>query len=321
MREIAALPRNGYDAVSLFSGCGGVCLGMRMAGFRVLWANEFVPAARAVYKLNHPHTILDGRDIREIKPEEILAALDRKPGEIDVCEGSPPCASFSTAGKISKGWGKQRSYSDTAQRSDDLFFEYIRIVKGLQPRAFVAENVNGLVRGASKGYFKIILAELKKCGYQVEARLLDAQWLGVPQARKRIIFIGVRNDLKLKPEFPRPLSYNYSVREVLPHVLKMGYNDAFGSASFGPSTRPSYTIGASPHTGNGLSPPSEIVTAQGKRRYTIDELKKICGFPDDFKLVGSYLKQWERLGRAVPPVMAAKIAEGVRRVLEKAGTS
>ncbi len=110
-------------------------------------------------------------------------------------DGSPPCASFSTAGKREEGWGKVKLYSDARQRTDDLFFEYARILKGLQPKVFVAENVAGLVRGTAKGYFKLILAELKDCGYRVEARLLDARWLGVPQMRERVIFVGVRNDL------------------------------------------------------------------------------------------------------------------------------
>ncbi|MCZ7641411.1 MAG: DNA cytosine methyltransferase [Verrucomicrobia bacterium] len=79
-------------------------------------------------------------------------------------KGSPPCASFSTAGKREKHWGKAKPYSDTVQRTDDLFFEYIRLIEGLKPRVFVAENVSGLVKGVAKGYFLEILARLKACG-------------------------------------------------------------------------------------------------------------------------------------------------------------
>lgn len=74
MTEIAALPWNGFNAVSTFSGCGGSSLGYKLAGFRVLWANEFIPAAQDVYRLNHPQTILDTRDIRTIQPQDILGA-------------------------------------------------------------------------------------------------------------------------------------------------------------------------------------------------------------------------------------------------------
>ena len=97
---------NGLRVVSTFSGCGGSCLGFEMAGFEVIWASEFVPAAREVYELNHPGVILDDRDVREVKPEDVRRAIGLRAGELDVLEGSPPCASFSTAGKREKGWGK-----------------------------------------------------------------------------------------------------------------------------------------------------------------------------------------------------------------------
>ena len=75
MAEIAAVPDNGLRVVSTFSGCGGSCLGYRMAGYRVLWASEFIPAAAETYRANHPDTILDTRDIRKVQPEEILEAI------------------------------------------------------------------------------------------------------------------------------------------------------------------------------------------------------------------------------------------------------
>ena len=138
MAEITAIPWNGYSAISTFSGCGGSSLGYKMAGFRVLWANEFIPAAQEVYRLNHPDTILNTKDIRQIEPDEILEAINMQPGQLDLFDGSPPCASFSTAGKREAGWGKVKKYSDTKQRTDDLFFEYARLVRGVQPKVFVA---------------------------------------------------------------------------------------------------------------------------------------------------------------------------------------
>ncbi|CAO3439428.1 DNA-cytosine methyltransferase (EC 2.1.1.37) [Azospirillum argentinense] len=126
MAEIAALSWNGFTAASTFSG-GGSSLGYRMAGFRVAWASEFIEAARDTYRANAaPYTVLDPRDIRQVKPEDILSAIGMRPGELDLFDGSPPCASFSTAGKREKGWGRAKAYSDTVQRTDDLFFEYIR---------------------------------------------------------------------------------------------------------------------------------------------------------------------------------------------------
>src|SRR5437764_9968905 len=85
MAEVAALPWNGFNAVSTFSGCGGSSLGYRMAGYRVLWASEFVEAARATYRANAAaYTILDGRDIRQVKPTDILDAIKLEPGQLDL---------------------------------------------------------------------------------------------------------------------------------------------------------------------------------------------------------------------------------------------
>lgn len=363
MAEIAQVPHNGFSVISTFSGCGGSSLGYKMAGFKVLWANEFVPAAQDTYRANHPGTLLDTRDIRQIQPQDILAAIGLQVGQLDLMDGSPPCASFSLAGKREAGWGRVKKYSDTQQRVDDLFFEYARLLKGIRPRVFVAENVSGLVRGTAKGYFKDILTALKQCGYKVKARLLDAQWLGVPQMRQRIIFIGVREDLPAEPAFPKPLPYRYSVREALPWIQQLRIADDWQA-----SDRPAGTVvqsdGARTNTTAYLSSylveaeadisnyaigrewermgeggqsrymqlkrsrrdrPVNTVTAAGggpgaasvthpteKRKFTIAELRRICAFPDDFILTGDYAQQWERLGRAVPPVMMYHIAATVR---------
>ena len=108
---------------------------------------------------------------------DILRATGLEVGELGILDGSPPCAWFSTAGKRSRDWGRIKAYSDTKQRTDDLFLEYVRILAELQPRRFIAENVSGLVKGVGKGWFLGILAALKSAGYRVECRLLDAQWL------------------------------------------------------------------------------------------------------------------------------------------------
>jgi len=318
MTEIAALPWNGYNAISTFSGCGGSSLGYKMAGYRVLYANEFIPAAQETYRANHKGTILDTRDIRKVQPQDILDAIGKEPGELDLMDGSPPCASFSTAGKREAGWGKIKKYSDTKQRTDDLFFEFTRLLTGIQPKVFVAENVAGLVKGTAKGYFLEILAALKACGYRVKCKVLDAQWLGVPQMRQRTIFVGVREDIGLEPEHPEPLCYRYSVQDALPHIVKQGVNAAFGEITMTAANRPSGTIGASPNTGNGKSNPSQVEVTESnalkttQRKLTIAELKRICAFPDDFILRGTASQQWERLGRAVPPVMMFHIAATVR---------
>lgn len=221
MAEINALPVNGLRVAELFAGGGGSSTGWRMAGFHVVYANEFVPAAADTYRANSaPDTIVDERDIRGVTGQDILTQIGCAVGDLDVLSGSPPCSSFSTAGKRSAKWGTVNVYSDTQQRTDDLFYEYARLIKDIQPRVFVAENVSGLVKGVSKGYFKAILAAMQGCGYRVSARLLNAAWLGVPQSRQRLIFVGVRNDMNRAPVHPKPLLYQYTVRDALPWITR-----------------------------------------------------------------------------------------------------
>ncbi len=410
MGEIDSVEKNGYRLVSTFSGCGGSCLGFRWAGFETLWASEFIEPARHVYEANHPGVRVNSRDIRTLTAEEVLEEAGLEAGEVDVLEGSPPCAGFSLAGTREKAWGKEKAYSETRQRDDDLFLEFARILKGVQPRVFVAENVKGLVIGKAKGYFKIIHKALTDAGYDVAARVLDAQWLGVPQHRERVIFVGVRNDLGVSPAHPEPLPYRYSILDALPHLGRvtgrtgshfervaaplhqpMGtliqgekqtryeVEDRVGVRLVGgkgapfdqkgrtmPLAKPLPTVaggqgGRGSHQfyveGDGpsldgyalgeeydrlkpggqslkyfslvrplLNEPCPCVTQSGgtspgtagvvhpteKRKFTIAELKRLSGFPDDFVLSGSYSQQWERIGRAVPPPMMYAIACVVR---------
>jgi len=299
MSEIKNIKWNGKKVISFFAGCGGSSTGYKMAGYKVVWANEFVKEAYECYKANAPDTIMDTRDIRLIQPSEILKAINLKKGELDIMDGSPPCQSFSTAGKREKGWGTEIHHADgSKQISDDLFFEYCRILKGIQPKIFVAENVSGLIKGTAKGYFLIILKALKECGYNVKCQLLDAQWLGVPQQRQRVIFIGTRNDLKIEPVFPKPFKYFYTVYEAMmgkPHIIGWK-NEEFGVVA-----------------GNDTS---DIVTdGTFTRKFTIAELKRICAFPDDFILTGSYNQQWARLGNSVPPLMMKQISTELLKIL------
>jgi len=449
MDEIRAVPWNGLRVASAFSGAGGSSTGYRMAGYRVLAAVEFVPAAADSYQANMAeYTNLLRRDVRGLDARELLEACGLEPGELDLLDGSPPCEPFSTAGRRERTWNSVREYSGQQQRTDDLFYEFARLVDGVRPKVFAAENVTGLARGRARGYFKRILAALRGCGYRVQARTLDAAWLGVPQHRERIIMIGVREDLGKDPAFPGPLPYQYTVRDAIGELLsvRMGSYENYRNprdvsdepaptviggdpahwhvepralmGSFRDKThpvdvtdRPAPTVVAGDDAywhvdeveqvyeghgfdeatrsidepaatvravggGNGadlafhhrtagqreaadrdrvdepaptianpkdsthyqleydqqtsgneafeprfgpLEAPHPTVTAEGartsgelrssatrvRRRFTIDELRRICGFPDDYVLTGSFGQQWERLGDAVPPPMAA----------------
>src|SRR5690606_7808246 len=141
-----------YSGASFFSGCGGSSTGHKMAGINILYANEFVPAAQDTYRANHPSTIVDGSDIRTVKAKSVLKAMGLKKGELDLLDGSPPCSSYSSAGSRDKSWNKAKLYSDgISQRTDDLFPEFIRILKNIQPKTFTIEHVPGLAHGKAKG--------------------------------------------------------------------------------------------------------------------------------------------------------------------------
>lgn len=415
MSELPAPADDAPTVASTFSGCGGACLGYKMAGYRTLVALEFIDEARRTYEANFPGVRVIPDDVRQVTADDLYAD-----GVPDVVEGSPPCSSFSTAGSREAGWGAVKKYSDKSQRTDDLFFEFARLIRDGQPRFFTAENVPGLLIGKAKGYFIEIRQALRDCGYRVEAAVLDAQWLGVPQRRKRLIFVGVRNDLEhvdggpLMPVFPRPLTYRYTLRDVIgqgvfhdtsglhslgevtegpaptvtasgarhlqvvtrgqfdeggwteldvdqpaPTVMAQGINgsakhqtaimdpwqadgtavdpetgeriDLHGTALYedwkrgrlGQPTRYINTVMANDDAsvgtvtamgGHGRST-AGVILASSPRKFTLAELRRICSFPDDFVLTGTYAQRWERLGRAVPPLMSRAIAETVRREL------
>ncbi len=338
MEEIKTIEPNGYKVVSTFAGCGGSSLGYKLAGYNVLWANEFVNHAVEIYKANHKTTIVDNTDVRKVNAEDILKTLNLKKGELDLFDGSPPCMSFSTAGKREKNWGKEKKYFDHHQIADDLFFEYIRLVKGLKPKTFIAENVSGLIKGVAKGYFKIFLQGMRDAGYNVKAYLANGKYLGVPQARQRVFYVGVRNDLKLEPVFPQPQQFVYTLKDAIwdlrnetkePDVWQnkrpdgtpfmYAYGKEWEQLSQGQQSnkyfnviraawdKPCNTILATAARSASVCHPTE------NRKFTIKELKRIFGFPDDFVFFGNYKEQWARLGNCVPPPMIYFISKKIQQ--------
>ena len=338
---LADLPEPADDAptvISTFTGAGGSCLGFRMAGYRTLCAVEFIAEARDTYAANFPGVSIEPRDIREVGAAGLLERAGVEAGDVDVLEGSPPCSAFSLAGKREKGWGVEKAYSSGArQRVDDLFYEYARLVDGVRPRVFVAENVPGLIVGSAKGYFKRIIARLREPGYHVEAVVIDAARLGVPQRRKRLIFIGVRPDVADRPVFPKALPYVYSLRDALESVS--------ARRPLAPEDRPGTDLEGSAigrewarmRPGSQSAKyfqlirchpdlPCPTINAIGAhaatpvhpyecRRFSIPELRRLCSFPDDFRVTGKYAHQYERMGRAVPPLAMRAVAATIREAI------
>lgn len=310
IRKINQMPKK-YKAVSFFAGCGGASIGYKLAGYEVLYANEFIPIAAETYKANGGTTLVDTRDVREINPTRLMKQLGIKAGELDLLDGSPPCLAFSLVGTRDKQWGEVKDYSEgVKQRVDDLFDEYLRMVKAFKAKVIVAENVPGLAMGKAQGYLIEIIEKLEATGYTVDARIVDAASLGLPQHRRRLIIIGIRNDIykKLKltsVPYPKPSNKLHTVQTVLPNIQRIRVASDAGATTFVPASRPSPTIVASDGTNSltgRFSCGAFVDTVDGERRkYTIKELLVLFGFPADFKLLGKYEQQVERLGRSHSP--------------------
>lgn len=169
-----------FTAIDLFSGCGGMTLGLKKAGFHVLGAIDIDPLSVETYKLNHKKVNVWQQDIRTVSIDEVHRQLGLKKGMLDLLAGCPPCQGFSTVRTLNKG----RAVRDPR---NDLVFEFLRFVKGLEPRTVMMENVPGLMN--DKRLF-ILQSQLEGLGYKTRVEVLDAANYGVPQRRRRLILVG-----------------------------------------------------------------------------------------------------------------------------------
>lgn len=192
----AKFTKNKGTVFSCFACGGGSTMGYKLAGFDVLGCNEIDPKMMEAYKANHNPKYSYLEPIQTFK---LRKDLPKELYNLDILDGSPPCSSFSMAGNREKDWGKEKKFREgqAEQVLDNLFFDFIDLAKELQPKVVVAENVSGLMMGAAKEYVKRIYKAFKDAGYQlrIEPYLLDASTMGVPQRRRRVFFIALRNDI------------------------------------------------------------------------------------------------------------------------------
>lgn len=297
---------NAPTVISTFAGCGGSSLGYHMAGFRELLAVEWEQNAADTFRLNFPHVPLHHGDIAKLSVEECLRLAGVKPGELDVFDGSPPCQGFSTSGKRELGDARNQ-----------LFREYCRLLQGLRPRAFVMENVSGMVKGDFKLIFAEILRTLKGCGYRVKARLLNAMFFGVPQSRERMIFIGVRDGIGVEPSHPTGWSDPIRASTVHPHfseVLRGGARDRWVTSD---SIFPTITKAAGTTSRTGYMSGGHFVkTRDGyERRPSLSEFQMLGSFPEAFAFCGTREDGVDRIGNSVPPLLMRSIAAHVRTLI------
>lgn len=319
--------------VSLFAGCGGLDLGFEMAGFKVIWANEYDESIYDTYRLNHPNTELNTDDIRTISGADIP--------DCDGIIGGPPCQPWSEG-------GKRRGIDDPRGQ---LFFDFIRIVGDKRPKFFVIENVQGILEDKHKESLKCFIRLLKEAGYRIKYELLNAANYKIPQDRFRVFFVGIRNDLKNEYQFPdvvsrSPITLRQAIGDIAeePHyydgecVVKNlkrlnhdTYNGAYDSKYMARNRvrswdEPSFTIQAQAKNAP-LHPkaPKMIYISANKRvfkkgyetlyrRLSVRECARIQTFPDSFVFKYSDVKDgYKMVGNAVPPRLACYLAIQMRK--------
>ena len=296
--------------ISLFSGCGGLDLGFEMAGFEIPLANEYDKTIYETFKINHPKTELIEGDIRKID-----SSTFKKLGEIDGIIGGPPCQSWSEAGSL-------RGINDDRGK---LFFEYIRILKAINPKFFLAENVSGMLSNRHNEAVKKIISMFNNAGYNVTVNLVNAKDYGVAQERKRVFYIGFRKDLNINFSFPKGSTEDNNKKITLRDViwdlkdtavpsLEKNYhntnainNNEYFTGAYSPIfmsrnrvkdwDEQAYTVQASgrqcqihPQAPKMIKVATNVCKfVSGKenlyRRMSIREIARIQSFPDDFKFI------------------------------------
>ena len=304
--------------ISLFSGAGGLDLGLIQAGNTIIWANDIDKDAVATYRENiGDHIVCD--DIKNID----ISALPNA----DVVVGGFPCQGFSQANRL-------RTLEDDRNQLYRFFYNTIKVK---QPKYFIAENVKGILSLGKGEAIKQIVADFEAAGYITSVNLVNMANYGVPQTRQRVIIIGQRVDLgkELRFIFPQPthsktgeLPKWVSIKEAIDHfpdpdkennvlnhvysAYKVEYRNFTGHRKTDPD-KPSPTVLA---RGNGKGGVCAIPHYNGRRRLTIRESASVQTFPEDFHFVGTMNSCYRQIGNAVPVLFARKLGDELMR-LEK----
>ena len=325
--------------VSFFAGAGGLDLGFQKAGFNVVWANEYDKDIWETYERNHKNTTLDRRSIVNIKSNEVP--------ECDGIIGGPPCQSWSEA-------GSKRGIND---KRGQLFFDFIRILKAKQPKFFLAENVSGMLLNRHSEALKNIKQLFKEAGYNLSFKLLNASDFDVPQDRKRVFFVGIREDLDFKFKFPKSLKEKVTLEQKIADLQNSvvpakegnktnkenckipnheymigGFSSMFMSRNRVRSwDEQSYTIQAGGrHAPLHPQAPKMKFIEQNKRifvpgkenlyrRLSVRECARIQTFTDDFIFYYKHIAAgYKMIGNAVPVNLAKHIAISIKSQIENA---
>ncbi|WP_330946189.1 DNA cytosine methyltransferase [Thermomonas sp. LB-4] len=325
------------SAIDLFSGCGGLSLGLRLAGYRVVAAVEIDRKAAQTYRLNHPDVVLMEQDITRLEPRELMERCGIRPGQLNLLAGCPPCQGFSRI-------RTRNGSSSNADPRNNLAMSFLDFAVALKPRHLLLENVPGL---RAQPLWTKLKRELSAAGYRLVEDVVDAHDFGVPQRRKRLLLLGTfgrqpnvpaRCDNRLTvgdalahvPEddelhrlrvnhseaalrIIRAIPKNGGSRGQLPDMLKLachgktnGFSDVYGRMSW---DRPAPTITSgchNPSKGRFLHPFED-------RAISLREAALLQGFPPDYQFVLEHGKESIALmiGNALPPPMIRIHAEAL----------
>jgi DNA (cytosine-5)-methyltransferase 1 len=307
-------------AVSLFSGCGGSDAGVLAAGFEVVMANDILPYARDVYLKNHPETDFVLGDVKKVQTFP----------NADLLIGCYPCQGFSQGG-----------VRDPAAGINKLYLEFARALRQIKPKAFIVENVSGMVRANFSHLLEDQFKVFKEAGYRVQAEVLNASDFGVAQDRRRIFIVGIRNDLPAHYEFPKPTHINGSdrpkvtIREALKHMRHWPNEDEYYAREFhwyylsrdrrrgwdetsktivaNPRHMPLHPI--SPELKKIQHNEWQFVDESPARRFSYREAARLQGFSKDFVFPdtssGSLDMRYKVAGNAVPPPLFEAVARNL----------
>ena len=347
---------NKWNVVDFFCGAGGLSYGFEKAGFNILLGIDNDAKALETFTQNHNDAKSICGDITTITYKDHIAPLLRNK-KIDVIIGGPPCQGFSLSGP--------RNFEDPRNK---LYLSYIRLVEEIQPKVFVIENVPGLV-GLFKGEVKDNIIKLfANMGYDVKYKILCASDYGVPQSRKRVVFVGVKGKNTFEyPQFQEnQITCEMALSDLPPLINGLGediqkyetepQNDyqklmrtnstaVYNHVAASHSEKVQHIISLVPDGGNYKNLPEEFRETRnfhvawtrfnsqkpaptidtGHRHHfhykynrvpTVRECARLQSFPDDFIFLGNKTQQFRQVGNAVPPIMAQRIADQVRLLLE-----
>ena len=305
-----------YKVCSLFCGAGGLDLGFKQAGYKILWANDFNRDSCATYRLHSPETTVVQKDISKIDVSTIP--------DCDVFLGGFPCQGYSLGGK--------RVIDDPRNK---LYKEYVRIIKAKKPKCFIGENVKGILTLGKGEVLRQIIEDFSVAGYTVFYQLVNAKDFGVPQDRERVIITGFREDLNITDyAIPAYTGKSMNIGEALKDLPEPTPDEVY-SGSFSPwftmrnrrreFTDVSQTILATARQ-IPIHPSSPPMVKLGKdawafgeggttRRYSYKECAALQTFPKEIEFVGKLESKYRQIGNAVPVKLAYHIAKHLKTVL------